>query len=87
MTTTEEIKELAEQKLRKNRVGVRKALKTLHELLHEGETVLNLGSGVYEGQTRARRCDRAEGDLLRKKLRELAAGGLPLLEDQLCPRA
>ena len=49
MTTTEEIQELAEQKLQ-NRVGVRKALKTLHELLHEGETVLNLGSGVYEGR-------------------------------------
>ena len=48
MTTTEEIQELAAQKL-ENRVGVRKALKTLHELLHEGETVLNLGSGVYEG--------------------------------------
>ena len=49
MTTTEEIQELAEQQL-ENRVGVRKALKTLHELLHEGETVLNLGSGVYEGK-------------------------------------
>ena len=49
MTTTEEIQELAEQKLQ-NRLGVRKALKTLHELLHEGETVLNLGSGVYEGK-------------------------------------
>ena len=49
MTTTEEIQQLAEQKLQ-NRLGVRKALKTLHELLHEGETVLNLGSGVYEGK-------------------------------------
>jgi Bacterial PH domain/Short C-terminal domain len=49
VTTTEEIQELAEQQLQ-NRVGVRKALKTLHELLHEGETVLNLGSGVYEGK-------------------------------------
>ncbi len=48
MTTTEEIQELAEQKLQ-NRFGVRKELKTLHELLHEGETVLNLGSGVYGG--------------------------------------
>ena len=49
MTTKEEIQQLAEQKLQ-NRLGVRKALKTLHELLHEGETVLNLGSGVYEGK-------------------------------------
>ncbi len=48
MTTAEEIQELAEQKLQ-NRFGVRKELKTLHELLHEGETVLNLGSGVYGG--------------------------------------
>ena len=49
MTTAEEIEELAAQNLQ-NRLGVRKALKTLHELLHEGETVLNLGSGVYEGK-------------------------------------
>ena len=49
MTTTEEIQKLAEQKLQQNRFGVRKELKTLHELLHEGETVLNLGSGVYGG--------------------------------------
>ena len=49
MTTTEEIQELADQKLPQNRFGVRKELKTLHELLHEGETVLNLGSGVYGG--------------------------------------
>ena len=49
MTTTEEIQALAEQQLQ-NRVGLRKALKTLHELLYEGETVLNLGSGVYEGK-------------------------------------
>jgi Bacterial PH domain/Short C-terminal domain len=49
VTTTEEIQELAEQQL-ENRAGVRKALKTLHELLDEGETVLNLGSGVYEGK-------------------------------------
>ena len=49
MTTTEEIQELAEQKLPQNRFGVRKELKTLHELLHEGETVLDLGSGVYGG--------------------------------------
>jgi Bacterial PH domain/Short C-terminal domain len=48
VTTTEEIQQLAEQKLQ-NRFGVRKELKTLHELLHEGETVLNLGSGVYGG--------------------------------------
>ena len=48
MTTAEEIQELAEQKLQ-NRFGVGKELKTLHELLHEGETVLNLGSGVYGG--------------------------------------
>ncbi len=48
MTTTEEIQQLAEQKLQ-NRFGVGKELKTLHELLHEGETVLNLGSGVYSG--------------------------------------
>ena len=34
MTTTEEIQELADQKLQQNRFGVRKELKTLHELLH-----------------------------------------------------
>jgi Bacterial PH domain/Short C-terminal domain len=49
VTTTEEIQQLGEQKLQ-NRLGVRKALKTLHELLHEGETVLNLASGVYDGR-------------------------------------
>ena len=76
MTTTEEIQELAEQQLQ-NRVGLRKALKTLHELLHEGETVLKLGSGVYEGERGLVVVTEQRVIFSQQKPRELVAQGLP----------
>ncbi len=44
-----EIRELARQKLR-HTIGVRRELKAVHELLAEGEMVLNLAAGGYDGR-------------------------------------
>jgi len=48
MATTDEIEQLANAKLR-SRLGVRKELKNLNSILHEGEPVLNMASGRYDG--------------------------------------
>lgn len=49
MTTPEEIAELAKAKL-SHRLGVRKELKQLPSLLQEGEPVLNMAAGQYDGR-------------------------------------
>lgn len=49
MATPEEIDQLAKAKL-SHRIGVRKELKNLPSILQDGEPVLNLASGEYDGR-------------------------------------
>jgi hypothetical protein len=49
VTTPEEIQELASKKLQM-KMGVRKELKRLPHHLNDGEQVINLSSGMYDGK-------------------------------------